>query len=129
MLTLQCLNSAPELIERQGAEWSEEGGKCRRMKLGLVLDWDAEGLSGAELETRKQWEEHRWDVEGPGIPECSINLFLGATTTVRQTEEMGTLFHRTTCMWVIGGPGHPTKRSLCHLGLGCHCPVWLGNLP
>ena len=76
--------------------------------MGFTFDRDAEDHGGAGLKARKEWEERIWEVEGPRILRCSINLTLGAITTGRQTDEMGILFHGTGHS---NSPDHPTKGS------------------
>lgn len=77
--------------------------------MGLTFDRDAEDHGGAGLETRKEWEECIWEVDGPRVPKRSVTLTLGAIDTDRQTDETGILF----CgIGHSNGPDHPTKASL-----------------
>lgn len=81
--------------------------------MGLTFDRHAEDHGGAGLEARKEWDECVWEVEGPRMLKCSINLTLGAIATGRQTHAVGILLHGTGH---INGPDYPITGSPPGLG-------------
>lgn len=76
--------------------------------MGLTVDRNAAADGGAGLEERKEQEKCIWEADGRRILKCWINLTLGATTTGRQADGKGILFHGSGHS---NSPDHPTKGS------------------